>query len=487
MPIIYENTVKALGSQVNSFAGADFIILFGDSAPAELKDYCYSVDVNPIQGDIKPGQILCFDDQAYMITAVGSEAPVTLKGLGHCTVRFSGDTTAEMAGTIYVEKKSMPTITAGTKIQIVDPKVVYENEVKALGSQVNSFAGADFIILFGDSAPAELKDFCYSVDVNPINGDIKPGQILMFGDQSYTITAVGTEAPVTLRGLGHCTIRFNGDTTAEMAGTIYVEKKDMPTITAGTKIQIVEMDESKEASGPVYKNVVKALGSQVKSFAGADFIILFGDSAPAELKDYCYSVDVNPINGDIKPGQILSFGDQAYTITAVGSEAPVTLKGLGHCTVRFSGDTTAEMAGTIYVEKKAMPTIEVGTEIEIREPKIIYDNTVKSLGSQVKSFAGADFIILFGDSAPAELKDYCYSIDVNPINGDIKPGQILKFDDQAYTITAVGSEAPVTLKGLGHCTVRFSGDTTAEMAGTIYVEKKEMPKIGVNTHIQIIG
>jgi PTS system glucitol/sorbitol-specific IIA component len=63
----------------------------------------------------------------------------------------------------------------------------------------------------------------------------------------------------------------------------------------------------------------------------------------------------------------------------------------------------------------------------------------------------------------------------------------LKFDEQAYTITAVGSEAPVTLKGLGHCTVRFSGDTTAEMAGTIYVEKKEMPKIGVNTHIQIIG
>ncbi len=31
---------------------------------------------------------------------------------------------------------------------------------------------------------------------------------------------------------------------------------------------------------------------------GGDFIIIFGDSAPAELRDYCYSVDVNPINGE---------------------------------------------------------------------------------------------------------------------------------------------------------------------------------------------
>lgn len=120
MAIIYENAVKAVGSQVNSFAGADFIILFGDEAPAELKDFCYSVDVNPVNGDICPGQTVKFDDQVYTITAVGNEAPVTLKGLGHCTIRFSGDTQAEMAGTIYVSPTTMPTIGEGTKIQIIE-------------------------------------------------------------------------------------------------------------------------------------------------------------------------------------------------------------------------------------------------------------------------------------------------------------------------------------------------------------------------------
>lgn len=121
METIYKNEVKALGSQVNSFAGADFIILFGDSAPAELKDYCYSVNVNPIHGKIKAGDILRFDDQAYKITCIGQEAPVTLTGLGHCTIRFNGATEAELPGTMYVEKKALPEIKVGTKIEIVRP------------------------------------------------------------------------------------------------------------------------------------------------------------------------------------------------------------------------------------------------------------------------------------------------------------------------------------------------------------------------------
>ncbi len=116
---------------------------------------------------------------------------------------------------------------------------------------------------------------------------------------------------------------------------------------------------------------------------------------------------------------------------------------------------------------------------------IIYQNQVKGIGPAIQEFEDMDFIIIFGDSAPDELKDYCYSVDVNPINGTIAPGQTLKFDDQVYKITAVGTEAPVTLKGLGHCTIKFSGDTTAEMAGTLYVENKPKPTINVGTIIQI--
>ena len=108
------------------------------------------------------------------------------------------------------------------------------------------------------------------------------------------------------------------------------------------------------------------------------------------------------------------------------------------------------------------------------------------LGKDIMMMNGGDFIIIFGDSAPAELRDYCYSVDVNPINGEIKAGQTLKIDENEYKITCVGEEAPVTLAGLGHCTIRFNGMTEAELPGTLYVEEKAVPEIKVGTTIQII-
>lgn len=118
--------------------------------------------------------------------------------------------------------------------------------------------------------------------------------------------------------------------------------------------------------------------------------------------------------------------------------------------------------------------------------KLVYENQVKALGACVDEFKDGEIIILFGDNAPEELKDYCYSVSVNPINETIKAGQILKLDDQEYKILAVGEEAPVTLAGLGHCTVNFSGQDTVDLPGTIYVENKPMPEVKVGTVIQIV-
>lgn len=119
-------------------------------------------------------------------------------------------------------------------------KVIYENKIKALGNCVNEFQDENMFIMFGNNAPEELRDYCYSVDVNPVNGTICAGQVLKIGDSTYEITAVGEEAPVTLAGLGHCTIKFSGQTTVELPGTIYVENKHMPVMEEGTVIQILE-------------------------------------------------------------------------------------------------------------------------------------------------------------------------------------------------------------------------------------------------------
>lgn len=120
-------------------------------------------------------------------------------------------------------------------------KIVYENKVKALGSCVEEFKDGGMFILFGESAPDEIKDYCYSVSVNPINGEIKKGQVLKINDESYPITCVGHEAPKTLAGLGHCTINMNGASEAQLPGTIHVGPAEMPEITVGTVIQIVEL------------------------------------------------------------------------------------------------------------------------------------------------------------------------------------------------------------------------------------------------------
>ena len=77
------------------------------------------------------------------------------------------------------------------------------------------------------------------MDVTPLNGKIAAGQTLVLDGVSYKITAVGDEAPVTLAGLGHCTVSFSGQTEVELQGTIYVEGT-MPDLYVGSTIQIVE-------------------------------------------------------------------------------------------------------------------------------------------------------------------------------------------------------------------------------------------------------
>lgn len=119
-------------------------------------------------------------------------------------------------------------------------KVIYENQVKGLGAFVEAFKEEKLVILFGDNAPDELKDYTYHISVNPVNGTIAAGQYLQIDNQEYKILAVGDEAPVTLAGLGHCSFRFNGSEVVDMPGSINVEDKELPEVKVGSVIRIVE-------------------------------------------------------------------------------------------------------------------------------------------------------------------------------------------------------------------------------------------------------
>ena len=67
MTVIYDNQVKAMGDCVAEFEDSGMFILFGDDAPDTLKDYCYSIDVNPIQEQIRTGQKAVIDGKEYKI------------------------------------------------------------------------------------------------------------------------------------------------------------------------------------------------------------------------------------------------------------------------------------------------------------------------------------------------------------------------------------------------------------------------------------
>ena len=116
---------------------------------------------------------------------------------------------------------------------------------------------------------------------------------------------------------------------------------------------------------------------------------------------------------------------------------------------------------------------------------VIYDNKVKGLGACVAEFEG--MFILFGDNAPDTLKDFCYTIDVNPIQQEIKAGQKAVIDGKEYNITAVGDVVMQNLGNLGHVTFSFTGETEAELPGTIYLEEATVPKLEVGSTIQIIA
>ena len=118
--------------------------------------------------------------------------------------------------------------------------IIYENQVKAQGGCVHDFDEEKILIVFGDNAPEELADYCYTITVKPLNGSIKPGQTLKIDDNTYKITAVGWEAPQTLVGLGHCTFKFNGASEPDQPGTICVTDAPLPFVKVGSTIQIIE-------------------------------------------------------------------------------------------------------------------------------------------------------------------------------------------------------------------------------------------------------
>ena len=115
----------------------------------------------------------------------------------------------------------------------------------------------------------------------------------------------------------------------------------------------------------------------------------------------------------------------------------------------------------------------------------VFNTTVLSIGPEAELFKDEKMIILFGKDAPESLADYCYNIEVGPINGEIREEQKLTIGDHHFKITSVGNVVTSNLKELGHITIKFDGSSSPELPGTLYVEDKTIPEIGEGTIISI--
>lgn len=117
---------------------------------------------------------------------------------------------------------------------------MYQTTVKGKGIMVDAFKEERIFVTFGNEAPDTLKDFCYSVDVNPINGEVTEGCKLVIDGKEYKIVKVGELANRNLAELGHVTYNFNGVNGECLPGTICVEESDVPALDIGSTIAIVK-------------------------------------------------------------------------------------------------------------------------------------------------------------------------------------------------------------------------------------------------------
>ena len=120
MNVIYTNKIVNIGKDVTAF-GDEMIILFGDNAPATLKDYCYTIPIVQTSAHISPGQFFSIDGEKFKIMYVGKIAEKNLNELGHLTINFTASENSVLPGAIVVEKKKPHPMKIGSVVEIITP------------------------------------------------------------------------------------------------------------------------------------------------------------------------------------------------------------------------------------------------------------------------------------------------------------------------------------------------------------------------------
>jgi PTS system glucitol/sorbitol-specific IIA component len=116
-----------------------------------------------------------------------------------------------------------------------------------------------------------------------------------------------------------------------------------------------------------------------------------------------------------------------------------------------------------------------------------YATTVTAVGEQVPEFIGQGLLIWFAEGAPEELHFFTVLHRPTVTTGGVRPGDLVRIDDKAFRVTAVGEVANENMVNHGHMDLQANGASEAPLPGDICLEELPLPEPRPGTTLVIQG
>ena len=116
-----------------------------------------------------------------------------------------------------------------------------------------------------------------------------------------------------------------------------------------------------------------------------------------------------------------------------------------------------------------------------------YATTVTVVGEQVAELVDQGILIWFAEGAPEELHFFTVLHRPTVTTDGVRPGDLVRIDDRAFRVTAVGDVANDNMVNLGHMDLKANGESEPPLPGDICLEKLPLPEPGPGTTLVIEG
>jgi len=119
--------------------------------------------------------------------------------------------------------------------------------------------------------------------------------------------------------------------------------------------------------------------------------------------------------------------------------------------------------------------------------KKYYSTKIVGIGGDVPKFLNVvKMLVMFDDSMVLpELREFSVLHSGNKLDGEIKPGDVLKVAGSEFEIIKVGEDVHSNIRTLGHMIIKFDGGKGELLAGSVHVEDKPIPEIRPGDEISI--